>query len=125
MVMWLAGADGRSIRGGLWMQVMVRETNEEAWRQAQWIYDHMDRDIIDRHRARTSQIKGVTGVDDMRALIPDGPLPTDARGLEFAPNLWAGISLVRLGPPMRRSASRRSSCPAIRTSKRRTASATW
>jgi alkanesulfonate monooxygenase len=94
----LAAAEGRTIRCGLRMHVIVRETAEAAWAQAQYLYDHMDREALDRHRARTQGQKGVTGIDDMQALLPQGDLPADARALEFSPNLWAGIGLVRLGP---------------------------
>ena len=94
----LARDEGRTLRCGLRMHVIVRETSEEAWAQAQWLYDRMDREAVERHRARARASKGVTGIDDMQALVPQGDLPRDARALEFAPNLWSGIGLVRLGP---------------------------
>ena len=97
----IADAEGRKLRFGCRLHVIVRETDEEAWRQAQFLYDHMDKAAIERHLGRMKHLDAgkVTGQAEMTALIDaSGDLPTDARAFEVSPNLWAGIGLVRIGP---------------------------
>jgi alkanesulfonate monooxygenase len=100
-VRMLADAQGRRLRYGVRLHVIVRETEAEAWRQAQWLYDHMDRPAIERHMARMRNIDAekVTGQAEMARLADLGAEPPeDARAFEVYPHLWSGIGLVRIGP---------------------------
>jgi alkanesulfonate monooxygenase len=94
----LARAHGRAdqIRFGIRLYVIVRPTEAEAWAAAQDLYDHMDDDAIAGAQAYVSNIDSV-GQQRMSALH-GGRKPKDLRELEIAPNLWAGIGLVRHGP---------------------------
>lgn len=91
-----AAAKGREVRFGVRLYVMVRETEKQAWEAVQDLYDHMDEASIAATMAgragndSTGQIR-MQGISGTRK-------PTDLRDLEIAPNLWAGLGLVRNGP---------------------------
>ena len=94
----LAANHGRAgkISFGIRLYVIVRETEAEAWAAAQDIYDHMDEKAIIGAQAYVAGIDSI-GQQRMSALH-GGRKPKDLRELEIAPNLWAGIGLVRHGP---------------------------
>lgn len=98
-----AAGHGRKIRCGLRLHVIVRETEKEAWQAAQWMYERMDRQAIDRRfDALKDEIKS-GGASEMHGAVGTTALdleklPDDARALEISPNLWGGIALVRMGP---------------------------
>ena len=94
----LAASHGRAgkISFGIRLYVIVRETEEAAWAAAQDIYDHMDEKAIAGAQAYVAGIDS-HGQQRMSALH-GGRKPKDLRELEIAPNLWAGIGLVRHGP---------------------------
>jgi alkanesulfonate monooxygenase len=92
----LAAAQGRTLRYGIRLNLIVRETKEEAWAQAQWLLDRMDTQSIAAQRTWT-QISDSVGQQRMNALIGD-TVPRDARELEIYPDLWAGLGLIRNGP---------------------------
>ena len=95
----LAAAQGRKLRYGIRAYVIVRETKEEAWAAAQWQYDRMDREVVQR---RLDKMKGydAEGTQMLEAFwktkVADG-LPKDAREFEIHPGLWAGVGLIRVG----------------------------
>ena len=91
----LAAARGRTVRFGIRLHVITRDTSEEAWRQAQTLLDALDPDTIAEVQAGLSQSESV-GQRRMRELH-GGSHGGDARSLEIAPNLWAGVGLVRGG----------------------------
>jgi alkanesulfonate monooxygenase len=97
----LAAAEGRSLRCGLRLHVIVRDTDEEAWGAAQWLYDRMDKGAIMR-RIEKMKNGGGDGVGGrlMADLVGVGAddLPRDARAFEVSPGLWGGIGLIRNGP---------------------------
>lgn len=94
----LASKYGRAdkIKFGIRLYVIVRETEEAAWAAAQDLYDHMDEKAIAGAQAYVAGIDSI-GQQRMSALH-GGRKPKDLRELEIAPNLWAGIGLVRHGP---------------------------
>ena len=47
----LAAARGRTVKFGIRLNVIVRETKAEAWAAAQWLMDRMDPDAIAFNRA--------------------------------------------------------------------------
>jgi alkanesulfonate monooxygenase len=135
-----AAAQGREVRFGIRLHVIVRETNDEAWAAADKLISHLDDDTIARAQASLARFDSV-GQQRMAALHGG-----KRDKLEVAPNLWAGVGLVRGGagtalvgdgPTWRRGSrstrtwgSTPSSSPATRTWKSRTAlpsccSRTW
>lgn len=86
-----AAAKGRSISFGIRLHVIVRETNEEAWRAAEDLIRHVDDDMVAAAQETFDRMDSV-GQRRMRALHGGR---RDA--LEVSPNLWAGVGLVRGG----------------------------
>jgi alkanesulfonate monooxygenase len=86
-----ARAAGRELRFGIRLHVIARDASEEAWATAQQLLDGLDSQDIERAQAiqRSSQSEG------QRRMVALHNGRTDA--LEVAPNLWAGIGLVRGG----------------------------
>lgn len=82
---------GRDVKFGVRFQVIVRETEEEAWEVANKLISHLDDDVI--KKAQESQKNsGSTGQARINALHNG-----DKNNLVIAPNLWAGVALVRSG----------------------------
>ncbi|MGC0416246.1 LLM class flavin-dependent oxidoreductase [Embleya sp. AB8] len=86
-----AHAHGRAPRFGLRLHVIARDTPEAAWAEAHRLLDGMDPTRIAAAQARFAAMESV-GQARMAALHGGA-----ARDLEIAPNLWAGIGLVREG----------------------------
>lgn len=86
-----AAAHGREPRFGLRLHVIAREHAEAAWGEADRLLDGMDAERIAAAQARFAAMESV-GQARMAALHGG-----DSRNLEIAPNLWAGIGLVREG----------------------------
>ena len=87
---------GRELSYGIRLYVIVRETDAEAWDAAERLYGHMDEASIALNQRVLSNSDSV-GQTRMSALH-GGVKPDNLRDLEVAPNLWAGIGLVRPGP---------------------------
>jgi alkanesulfonate monooxygenase len=87
----LAAAHGRTLRFGIRLHVITRDTSEQAWGQAQSLLDALDPDIIAGVQAGLASSES-EGQRRMRAL--HGGSTGD---LEISPNLWAGVGLVRGG----------------------------
>jgi alkanesulfonate monooxygenase len=92
----LAAAQGRTLRYGVRIYVIVRETREEAWAATQWLYDKIDKDTVQA----TRRVTGSSGSEGQRRMdeLVGSTLPKDARDLEVYPDIWAGVGLVRVGP---------------------------
>ncbi|MDH2926452.1 FMNH2-dependent alkanesulfonate monooxygenase [Lonepinella koalarum] len=86
-----AAKHGRTVRFGIRLHVIVRETNEEAWAAADKLIAHLDQDTIDRARESLSHYDSV-GQQRMLALHNG-----TKDNLEIYPNLWAGVGLARGG----------------------------
>ncbi|ETF02605.1 alkanesulfonate monooxygenase [Advenella kashmirensis W13003] len=82
---------GRTVRFGLRVHVIVRETAEQAWADADRLISHVTDDDIERARQNYAQMDSV-GQQRMAALHGGR-----RDRLEVAPNLWAGVGLVRGG----------------------------
>ncbi|MCR8844635.1 FMNH2-dependent alkanesulfonate monooxygenase [Paenibacillus sp. SC116] len=87
----LAAQQGRTLRFGIRLHVIVRETNEEAWAAAHQLIQYVDdstiaaaRKVFDRYDSE--------GQKRMAQLHH-----SSRESLEISPNLWAGIGLVRGG----------------------------
>jgi alkanesulfonate monooxygenase len=81
---------------GIRLYVIVRDTDAKAWEAANDLYAQMDVASIAANQRFVSNTDSV-GQQRMSALH-GGVKPENLRDLEIAPNLWAGIGLVRPGP---------------------------
>lgn len=87
---------GRELEYGIRLYVIVRDTDEEAWGAAADLYGRMDEAAIAANQRFVGKTDSV-GQQRMTAMH-GGQKPENLRDLEIAPNLWAGIGLVRPGP---------------------------
>ena len=86
-----AAAQGRTVRLGVRLHVIVRETNDEAWAAANDLIRHLD----DRAIADAQQAFSRFDSEGQRRM---SALHRGRRDrLEVSPNLWAGVGLVRGG----------------------------
>lgn len=90
-----AAAVGRELRFGIRLHVLSRDTPEQAWAEADRMLAGMSAESIAATQARFARMDSV-GQARM-ASLHGGSAPDGARSLEVAPNLWAGIGLVREG----------------------------
>ena len=82
---------GRTLRFGIRLHVIVRDTTEEAWRAANDLLRHVD----DRTIALAQQSFARLDSEGQRRM---SALHNGRRDkLEVSPNLWAGVGLVRGG----------------------------
>jgi alkanesulfonate monooxygenase len=86
-----AAAHGRTVKFGIRLHVIVRETNEAAWRAAEDLISHLDDDVIAKAQATFARMDS-EGQRRMAALHGGR-----RDKLEVSPNLWAGVGLVRGG----------------------------
>jgi alkanesulfonate monooxygenase len=92
-----AAAHGRTLEFGIRLHVIVRETEDEAWAAAQSLLSHLDPSTVAAAQRKFASMDSV-GQRRMAALHGGRYNPRDVReGLEIAPNLWAGVGLVRGG----------------------------
>ncbi len=86
-----AARHGRTVRFGIRLHVIVRETNEAAWAAANALISKLDDDTI----ARAQQTLSRADSEGQRRMAALHGGQRDK--LEISPNLWAGIGLVRGG----------------------------
>ncbi|WP_341646360.1 FMNH2-dependent alkanesulfonate monooxygenase [Thauera sp. SDU_THAU2] len=86
-----AEKEGRQVRFGMRLHVIPRETEAEAWQAADELISQLDDDTI----ASAQQSLGKMDSEGQRRMreLHGG----DRSKLEVAPNLWAGVGLVRGG----------------------------
>jgi alkanesulfonate monooxygenase len=88
---------GRRLSYGIRLHVIVRETEEAAWAAAGELIQHLDPATVAAAQTRFAAMDSV-GQRRMAALHGGQYDPRNIRkGLEVAPNLWAGVGLVRGG----------------------------
>jgi alkanesulfonate monooxygenase len=92
----LAAARGRTLRFGLRIHTLSRDTSAAAWQHAQWLVDTLDPATVAAAQ-RTMGASESTGQQRMLALRDGRASYSSARELEVAPNLWSGVGLVRGG----------------------------
>ncbi|MGO9135095.1 MAG: LLM class flavin-dependent oxidoreductase, partial [Methylovirgula sp.] len=88
-----AKARGRKVTFGMRIHLIVRETEKEAWDVANKLIANLSDEAIAAAQRKFAQESDSVGQKRMSALHGGGR--RDA--LEIAPNLWAGIGLVRRG----------------------------
>jgi alkanesulfonate monooxygenase len=92
-----AAKHGRTLTYGIRLHVIVRETEDEAWAAAAELVSELDETTV---AAAQKKLTGMDSVGQRRmAELNKGKFnKADIReGLEVAPNLWAGVGLVRGG----------------------------
>ncbi|MFA6970703.1 MAG: FMNH2-dependent alkanesulfonate monooxygenase [Gallionella sp.] len=90
-----AAKHGRTVRIGIRLHVIVRETDEQAWAAAEELISKLDDTTINASQNALGKIDS-EGQRRMSALHKGGKARTRA-DLEISPNLWAGVGLVRGG----------------------------
>jgi alkanesulfonate monooxygenase len=90
-----AASAGRSLRFGIRLHVIVRETDEQAWQAADELISHLDDATI----AKAQQAFAKMDSEGQRrmAALHGGKRGRGREHLEVSPNLWAGVGLVRGG----------------------------
>ena len=90
----LADDEGREVRFGIRLHVITRDTSEAAWAEAGRLLDSIDPSQVKRVQdsLARSQSEG-----QKRMIELHQGRDHDLRSLEVAPNLWAGVGLVRGG----------------------------
>ncbi|MFG6440996.1 FMNH2-dependent alkanesulfonate monooxygenase [Roseateles sp. LKC17W] len=92
-----AAAKGRQLQYGIRLHVIVRETEDEAWRAAAELVSQLDEATVATAQAKFKTMDSV-GQRRMAELHSGQFDKNNVRaGLEIAPNLWAGVGLVRGG----------------------------
>lgn len=87
----LAAAEGRTVRFGIRLHVITRDTAEAAWAEANRLLTAIDPETIKSVQAGLARSEG-EGQKRMLALHNGSKA-----NLEIEPNLWAGFGLVRGG----------------------------
>ncbi|MFF1443192.1 LLM class flavin-dependent oxidoreductase [Streptomyces sp. NPDC058295] len=88
----LAAKQGRTLRFGIRLHVITRDTSEEAWAEADRLLAGFDAETVRSVQAGLARSES-EGQRRMLALHGGG----SRDGLEIHPHLWAGIGLVRGG----------------------------
>jgi alkanesulfonate monooxygenase len=88
-----AHAKGRQVKFGLRIHLIVRETEAEAWAVADKLISNISDEAIAAAQRKFANDSDSVGQARMSALHGGGARDK----LEIAPNLWAGVGLVRRG----------------------------
>lgn len=86
-----AEAEGRTVKFGIRLHIIVRETEEEAWQAADRLIQYLDDDTIQAAQRTFARYDSV-GQQRMASLHRG-----TREELTISPNLWAGVGLVRGG----------------------------
>ena len=94
-----AAEAGRQLRFGIRLHVITRDTSAAAWQQADDFVAALGEDAVTAAQANLerSESTGQARMRDLHASQRASGSWRDARSLEIAPNLWAGVGLVRGG----------------------------
>jgi alkanesulfonate monooxygenase len=90
-----AARHGRTVKFGIRLHVIVRETEQAAWQAAEDLISRLDDETVAKAQAAFAKMDS-EGQRRMAALHAGGSKRTRA-DLEISPNLWAGVGLVRGG----------------------------
>jgi alkanesulfonate monooxygenase len=91
-----ASRHGRQLRFGIRLHVIVRETEEEAWGDADRLISHLTDETVATAQATLTR-QDSTGQRRMLELQKRNNGQRTREALEISPNLWAGVGLVRGG----------------------------
>jgi len=87
----LAAQQGRTVRFGIRLHVIVREKEEDAWKAAEELIGYLDDETI---AGAQKILDRFDSVGQRRMMNLHGG---SREALEISPNLWAGVGLVRGG----------------------------
>jgi alkanesulfonate monooxygenase len=87
----LAEEQGRTVKFGIRLHIIVRETTQKAWDAANDLIRYVDETAIATMQSMQANAQSV-GQQRMRTLHNGS-----RNSLEVSPNLWAGVGLVRAG----------------------------
>lgn len=87
---------GRDMSFGIRLNIILRDTDEQAWAAAQEMLDSASDETIANVQANNNQQDAVGQV--RQSALHGGQRPRHARDLEIYPNLWSGFGLLRHGP---------------------------
>ncbi|HEY9891746.1 MAG TPA: FMNH2-dependent alkanesulfonate monooxygenase [Candidatus Sericytochromatia bacterium] len=87
----LADEQGKTVRFGIRLHVIVRETESEAWEAANQLIKYVDEEAI------ASAQKALARADSEGQQRMSQLHSGSREALEISPNLWAGVGLVRGG----------------------------
>lgn len=90
-----AAQHGRTVKFGIRLHVIVRETDTQAWQAAEDLIRHVNDETVAQAQAVFARMDS-EGQRRMAALHAGGVKRSRA-DLEISPNLWAGVGLVRGG----------------------------
>ncbi|XAH21459.1 FMNH2-dependent alkanesulfonate monooxygenase [Xylophilus sp. GW821-FHT01B05] len=90
-----AERQGRKVEFGIRLHVIVRETDDAAWKAAEELISRVDDETVIRAQSAFARMDS-EGQRRMAALHAGGAKRSRA-DLEISPNLWAGVGLVRGG----------------------------
>jgi alkanesulfonate monooxygenase len=85
---------GRTLRFGIRLHVITRDTEEEAWAEAKRLLDGIPPGAIEQAQRN---LAATESVGQARMLSLNKGKKLGVRELEVHPHLWAGVSLVRGG----------------------------
>ncbi len=91
-----AKALGANRQFGIRLNLIVRETKQEAWDAAQWLLDRMDDEVVAGAQARNKSSDSV-GQARMRDIVGDRK-PKHARDLEIYPDMGRLPGWSAMGP---------------------------
>ena len=86
---------GRKVKFGIRLHVIVRETDEEAWADAERLISRVKDETVVQAQAAFARMDS-EGQRRM-AQLHAGGAKRSRKDLEISPNLWAGVGLVRGG----------------------------
>lgn len=86
---------GRLVKFGIRLHVIVRETDEEAWADAERLISRLKDETVVQAQAAFARMDS-EGQRRM-AQLHAGGTKRSRKDLEISPNLWAGVGLVRGG----------------------------
>jgi alkanesulfonate monooxygenase len=86
---------GRTVRFGIRLHVIVRETEEEAWTDAARLVSRLDQRTIER--AQKTLVRQDSHGQQRMLSLQTSNADLSREALEISPNLWAGVGLVRGG----------------------------
>jgi alkanesulfonate monooxygenase len=94
-----AADQGRTVRFGIRLHTISRDTADEAWSQADKFIAALDEGTVQSAQAglARSQSEGQRRMLALHEANRANGSWHDARSLEIAPNLWSGVGLVRGG----------------------------
>jgi alkanesulfonate monooxygenase len=91
-----AARHGRELRFGIRLHVIVRENEDEAWKDANRLIGYLTDEIVEIAQATLAR-QDSQGQRRMLELQKRNDGRRTREALEISPNLWAGVGLVRGG----------------------------